>query len=219
MAAVGTLIPVYLCPSVSKVQRTRGPDNRIRLYPPDALGVGIADGGGMACIDYGGIKGPDPTNTLIKDPVTNQQYADNGGVLIEIVDPALEALRVRPGDISDGLSSTFLVGESSGRGATQGPSGAGVPGTTTSGKWHDRGAWAEGANIFYITNPVNYLPAADDGTGLTDGRGLFSEHPGGAQAVLCDGSVHMISELTDLLVLAELSTRAGGETTPAEALK
>src|SRR5260221_4731929 len=65
LPAVGTVVPLYLCPSTRRVQKTRGPDNRIRLSPGDPLGVSQADGGGMACTDYSGIDGP------LKDTLKN----------------------------------------------------------------------------------------------------------------------------------------------------
>ncbi len=39
-----------------------------------------------------------------------------------------------------------------------------------------------------------------------------SLHPGGAQAMMADGSVHFLAETTDTVVLEALSTMAGGET-------
>jgi prepilin-type processing-associated H-X9-DG protein len=39
----------------------------------------------------------------------------------------------------------------------------------------------------------------------------FSRHPNGAQQVMCDGSVHFLSEGTDLDVVIALDSRAGGE--------
>ena len=38
-----------------------------------------------------------------------------------------------------------------------------------------------------------------------------SQHPGGAHAVMADGSVHFLSETTDLVILAKLSAMADGE--------
>jgi prepilin-type processing-associated H-X9-DG protein len=43
-------------------------------------------------------------------------------------------------------------------------------------------------------------------------RGFKSLHPGGAQFVMADGSVHFVSEGMDHLIYRGLSTRAGGET-------
>jgi prepilin-type processing-associated H-X9-DG protein len=41
--------------------------------------------------------------------------------------------------------------------------------------------------------------------------GLFSYHPGGAHAAMCDGSVHLIREGIDPRIIAALVTREGGE--------
>jgi prepilin-type N-terminal cleavage/methylation domain-containing protein len=207
--AVDVAIPLYLCPSTSRIQKTRGPDNRIRLFP-DPEGMTIDNGGGMGCTDYGGIDGP---NTNIKSLANQLYYTNHRGVLLILddSDPNYESHRVKPNEIVDGTSKTILVGESTGRGAT--------PDASNSGKWHDRGAWAEGANIYSIGHVVNYLPPNDNGTGLTDGREIFSDHPGGAQILLCDNSVHFIDEETDVQVVAALSTRDGHEVTPPSAIK
>jgi hypothetical protein len=48
----------------------------------------------------------------------------------------------------------------------------------------------------------------------TCGNGIFaarSEHTGGIQTVLCDGSVRFISDNIDLTLWRSLGTRAGGE--------
>ena len=70
-----------------------------------------------------------------------------------------------------------------------------------------------------ISHQINYLPANDDGTGVTDGREIFSDHQGGAQVVMCDGSTHFLDEETDPGVVAALSTRDGREVNPANAIK
>ena len=208
--AINSVIPIYLCPSTSRIQKTRGPDNRIRLFP-DPEGMTIDNGGGMGCTDYGGIDGP---NTGIKSLANQLYYTSHRGILLIIDDNDdrnIESHRVRVQEIVDGTSKTILVGEATGRGAT--------PDASDSGKWHDRGAWAEGANIFTIGHPVSYLPAIDNGTGLTDGRELFSDHPSGAQVVMCDNSVHFIDEEIDVQVLAALSTRDGHEVVPSGTIK
>jgi prepilin-type N-terminal cleavage/methylation domain-containing protein len=208
--AVNQVIAVYLCPSASRIQKSRGPDNRIRLFP-DPEGMTIDNGGGMGCTDYGGIDGP---NTAIKSLANQLYYPSHRGVLLIIDDNDtvnIESHRVPIREIVDGTSKTILVGESTGRGAT--------PDASNSGKWHDRGAWAEGANIFTIAHPVNYLPGNDDGTGLTDGREIFSDHSGGAQVVMCDNSVHFLDSETDMQVVAALTSRDGRETIPSNVVK
>ncbi len=210
-AAVDQVLPIYLCPSANRIQKSRGDDNKIRLYPPDPQGYTLANGGGMGCGDYGGIDGPD---TSMKSSVTHIYYLAHQGILQIIPDSdnvTLESYRCRIRDIPDGTSKTLLVGEASGRGAT--------PDISTPSKIHDRGAWAEGANIFTIINPINYLTTGDDGTALIDGRELFSDHPSGCHVVMCDNSVHFLTDDTDVNVLTALSSRNGGETIPGNAIQ
>ena len=87
--------------------------------------------------------------------------------------------------ITDGSAHTILVAEDSGRGTTM------------------DGEWADGENIFDAGLPINALQNNE----------IWSDHPGGAQVLFCDGSVHFLTESTDLSVLAALCTRAGGEVT------
>jgi hypothetical protein len=122
----------------------------------------------------------------------------------------LESYRCRIRDIPDGTTKTLLVSEASGRGAT--------PDLQNPSKIHDRGAWAEGANVFTIMHPINYLTAGDDGTALIDGREMFSDHPTGCQVVMCDNSVHFMDENTDLSILCGLASRDGAEPIPANAI-
>lgn len=212
LPAVGTSVSIYVCPSASRIQKTRGPDNHIRMSPGDPLGVGQQDGGGMACTDYSGIDGP--LKDTLKNPTSGLLYTAHRGVLLRIDDSdatSLESHRVRISEIFDGTSKTVLVAESTGRGASPDP--------VDTGKWHDRGAWAEGANLLWIAHQVNYLPANDNGTGVTDGREIFSDHPGGAQVVMCDNSLHFLNEETDPQLVAALTTRDGRESVPPDCVK
>lgn len=210
------LIPSLLCPSVSIVQTTRNPTtNLIRLYPADQQGVTLANGGSMACSDYNGVKGPAYTANTILAP-SKFYYPINDGVLNEIVSPALEAQRITVQQVTDGLSKTFLMGETSGRGAS-------LDSTDT---WHDRGAWAEGAGLMAINEPINYLDAADALTGGTmineyvpGGRQLFSPHAGGANVLMADASVHFVDDATAVTVLEALASRDGGEAIPGNVIR
>lgn len=86
-------------------------------------------------------------------------------------------------DVTDGSSHTLIVAEDSG--------------------WSD-GQWINGRNIFDQAFPINQAPSFEND--------IRSEHPQGANAARCDGSVGFLSENIDLQVLAALCTRAGGET-------
>src|SRR5262249_29573783 len=62
------------------------------------------------------------------------------------------------------------------------------------------GQWINGANIFDQAFPINHAPAWEND--------LRSDHPGGANALFCDGSVRFLRETMDLRTLAALCTRA-----------
>jgi prepilin-type processing-associated H-X9-DG protein len=46
---------------------------------------------------------------------------------------------------------------------------------------------------------------------------VYSFHPGGANFVFADGTVHFLSAGINIRILAALITRAGGEVVPADA--
>jgi prepilin-type N-terminal cleavage/methylation domain-containing protein len=85
--------------------------------------------------------------------------------------------------ISDGASKTLIVAEDS--------------------RFSD-GQWINGRNIFDQAYPINAAPPFEND--------IRSEHTGGAQGVMVDGSVHFFAETMDLKTLAALCTRSGGET-------
>jgi len=96
------------------------------------------------------------------------------------------------GDIVDGLSNTLLVGEHGSRLDHATWIGA-VP-----------GAHRNMARVVSAAERVpNHVP--------NDLADFSSFHPGGANFVLCDGSVQMISDQIDLTVFQALATRAKGD--------
>jgi prepilin-type N-terminal cleavage/methylation domain-containing protein len=209
------VIPLFLCPSTGRLAPFRSEEYR----SGDFITNNSWDPGeGMACMDYGGIDGP---NDNISNPferlpsgIGHANYGKNRGVLLsisaQINDPGLHiSPRISPRRITDGLSQTIIVAELTGRG------------------WNTRdkafrGAWAggslvpTGANTFAVKYPIN-LPEPpinpNDPTAWTYDE-IFSDHPGGAQVVMCDASVHFLVDQIDLTVLLSLCTRDGGETIP-----
>lgn len=71
--------------------------------------------------------------------------------------------------------------------------------------------WASGHNIFDQSAPINARPPVEYGEELT------SQHPGGANTLFADGSVHFLKQTMNPTVLAGLCTRAGGEVLSADA--
>lgn len=119
--------------------------------------------------------------------------------------------RVRFGDITDGLSSTLLVGER--------PPSARLD----LGRWH--GGWGQIQNGFATNTlgmveftygwidgcpPGPYGFAPGQINNQCDAYHFWSLHATGANFLLCDGSVHFIRYSADPLMPA-LATRAGGE--------
>jgi prepilin-type N-terminal cleavage/methylation domain-containing protein/prepilin-type processing-associated H-X9-DG protein len=122
---------------------------------------------------------------------------------------------VRLTDISDGTSSTILFGERNHKDPAW-------PGFATSTGW----AWANySAGQDYLLSaavPINYqIPLGTPLSGnppapafsFQDNRycAYGSNHSGGANFVFCDASVRFLPTGTSLIVLQQISTRAGGE--------
>lgn len=130
--------------------------------------------------------------------------------------------QVRIADVTDGTSSTLLVGERSHRDAEFDRLTPAIdPETYPLAGW---GGWASahsvgvspGDVLLSAAVPINYrVPAGSGGTDLSwiDDRlsAYGSGHPGGANFAFADGSVRFVRETVALPVLQALGTRAGGE--------
>jgi len=197
--AVSMKIGVYNCPSTSFRDKHRTPEDVIE----DVNHNGKWDpGDGMALTDYAGISG---AHTSARNPLTGKYYVANNGVLLGIgplIKPGqvmlLTAPRIRPAQILDGLSHTILVGELTGR------------------AWdYERdlpnGAWAYGTNVMPIEFGINRRDPAGNPMAWTEQNQLYSDHPGGAHVLCCDGSAHFVAEQIDLTTLQSLCSRDGGE--------
>jgi prepilin-type N-terminal cleavage/methylation domain-containing protein/prepilin-type processing-associated H-X9-DG protein len=88
---------------------------------------------------------------------------------------------VKIADISDGTSHTLAIAEDTGRG------------------WLMDGEWINGENIYDVSNAINTQQHNE----------IWSDHPGGAMALWCDGSATLLAETIELAVLRSICTRAG----------
>ncbi len=131
---------------------------------------------------------------------------------------------VRIASITDGTSNTVMIGEDAARPVGYNHSrqiyvqfGAPVDGVInpTSG---GGGAWADPFTYAHLAGST-----ADgirgDGICLvncTSNNEIYSFHPGGANMLFADGSVHFIKESINPLTIVALITRAGGEIISAD---
>lgn len=99
---------------------------------------------------------------------------------------------VRFADIQDGLSSTFLAGERSSR----------IDHSTWVGAVH------QGNERFERFLGIADHPPNSEGIHLDD---FMSQHPGGTNFLMADGSVRLIAETIDLQTYIAQATRAGAE--------
>lgn len=194
----GKPIDLYLCPSMAVP----------RDVPMTGCDEVLAPGSYMISVgtDYNSA-----TNGAFMNP--NAVTTGDPGAIVET------QYRLPLSHISDGTSNTLLIGEINYH-------VRGIPWPICEGteKWGDH-AWAEGywalswGHIEYklfdklgfrsfnnIDRPVN---------GNASLRVFRSDHPGGAQFVYLDGSVHFVPTEIDYQVLKALVTRAGEEIVPS----
>jgi hypothetical protein len=199
LPATTQIIPIYLCPSTSDFEEHRTPDGHL-------TNLDGVPGEGLGCIDYLGISGPDKD---AKHPTTKQPYGRQRGVLIGTKGLPLEAELIEPppitsAKIEDGLSHTMCITECTGRGVSMEDDEIDAL----------HGAGASGNNVTHIDDGVNdkKTPKA-----WYEER-IHADHPAGANIVMCDASVHFLSDDTDKAVLRWISTRDGQEDLPGDFL-
>ena len=187
-AVVGQTIPTYLCPTAPI--RRQVPISGCDFTP----GVSVARAAGTYGASAGSNDswGPDATATPAVPP--NNGMINNG---------KSGAIRFR--DVTDGLSNTFTIGESSWSFRdykfTSGP----CAGQERWGFTH----WASPyPSATHHSTIGGFNPKIYASTSLSSFR---SEHVGGAHFVYGDGAVRFVSENVDKALYDAMATRAGGE--------
>lgn len=206
-------IPGYLCPSDTPPTSSSGMIN----YGPS---MGSQNLGGCAQYDFGafGANGSDAYG-IGPFPTGIARLENLSGVF------ALFGAAARIRDITDGTSNTIAFGEirpkcnyylSTADGVVN-DYGNGVP------QLVNAFGWAHTAAMYFNTTvPMNFQTCPGEGLGVATGGSCFasdnfttafgfkSRHVGGAQFVLCDGSVRFISENIDYLTYQKLGDRRDG---------
>ncbi len=123
-------------------------------------------------------------------------------------------------DCLDGTTNTIIVGEQSGRvgtGVISANYHGGWAGFTTGGlpsTWSSGSPWGAGTTtIRYPINSDTTICASGSGCDNTYDANtvLNSEHPGGTQVLLTDGSVRFLSETIDMDTYRQLGARNDGQ--------
>jgi prepilin-type N-terminal cleavage/methylation domain-containing protein len=190
-AVTGQRIEVYLCPTASIRRQVPGCDQD-QGRAPGTYAVNIGS------LDY------NPYWSFYGSPRPNL----NGPIVYTDSVAGKTAMR----DVIDGTSNTLLVGET----AYNLPDYLFSASADCAGQ--SRYSFTYWANPYpgstACTTRYAYNPHDIGGDGVFDPnwtRSFRSDHVGGAQFVLTDGSVHFVSENIDASLLDALATRNGGE--------
>lgn len=186
------VLQVYLCPSSPESENVYS-----FTLPGAAAGLPFDLPWRAARSDYTALSG---VTGAFKNPYVVPVVGDlkpQEGML-------LDNLTRRMGDVTDGTTNTILVGELAGRNSIY------RDGKLVSGSGNSGGGWGD------ILNGEHWLTGSlYDGTGTsgpcvincTNERsrgGAYSFHTGGAQILLCDGSVRFISENMRNITFAQM---------------
>lgn len=198
---VQATVPVYICPS----DTLNGP-------------FGVCDGSGNTVAQAA----PSSYAACVGGDETGATDARGAGVFYR-------NSPTRMADISDGTSSTILVGERAWSNANGIWAGAMSGGTLMRGQQNPcqpviPGAWYPAATLILAHAHLNNaLVDANGGAGMDD---FSSRHPGGSNFVFADGSVHFIrsvpgdnpdgSYAPDGVIFQRLGTRAMKEVVPGD---
>jgi prepilin-type N-terminal cleavage/methylation domain-containing protein/prepilin-type processing-associated H-X9-DG protein len=184
--------------------------NEAFTCPSVDLGEGDAEGGKFSC--YSGVTGSGQFDRVTLSNVwCGDMYTD--GMLF-----AGRGIPMK--QVTDGLSNTFVVGEQAELFWDW------MKGASKSGKTYPPKELflSSVSNMHY---GINVYPSPTDGyykgdenapsgavkNMLQNNIPFGSEHPGGAQFSLADGSVQLYTDSTDIVILRAFSTRAGDDST------
>jgi prepilin-type N-terminal cleavage/methylation domain-containing protein/prepilin-type processing-associated H-X9-DG protein len=181
---VATQLPILQCPSSVETDRfvTTG---------------AFSYGGKGACTDYAPIA---EVSSFLAQRNLIQAVGNYEG--------AMPKNRIVPvARITDGTANTILIAEDAGR-DTRWQAGHRVEDIPSFG-----GPWAS------VLNPISLWGSSEDGAtpfgpcaiNCTNWQAAYSFHPGGANILFADGSVHFLKSSIDIRVFARLATRGGGE--------
>ena len=185
-----TMIGTYLCPSADHVYGLQKAPHSLPLADPAMQ---------FAVIDYNGMNGAAQLFAVRASP---SQLQDHGGFA--------ERRQLRLANFTDGASQTIAVVETVKFGR----------GVWIHGRPHYNQAACAINSLDRFNAPGSLCPDGSNlpitnrgpGKGVAGTWGISSSHPGGANALFVDGSVHFLTNSLSAETLTALITRDGGET-------
>ena len=228
------MINSYLCPTNGLREEPRDSEGYacsdyavvpyVEVSPANATVTGIPAGRYPSALTadaygvtyYKTYSGADPSVSASKtfQLKTSSELAALGGL-----DPFVGGSKIS--QITDGTSNSILIYEDVGRSeamdGTGGPPNNYLDPFDNKGRRHWR--WAEPDNSSGVSKTINNNGTPKDGPPTCPwtahdcgpNNEMFSFHPGGANALLADGSVRFLSENISLRLVYSLCTREGGE--------
>ena len=203
-----TIVSVFLCPSDgARMQDTFTVVDQTTSNT--ALGTPICD---VAVSNYAGSVGSGDPSSLFGFNTTDPAPGRDSGNGLFFRNHA-----VKIAEITDGTSQTFAVGERSQNLSkatwTGAVTNAAVPMTQLQAQ---AGLDPEGSGALIISH-TGEGHGPNSPSGLAHADQWWSLHPGGANFLFADGSVHFIKEQVGFGIYRSLATRRGGEIVSADA--
>ncbi|NLY01621.1 MAG: DUF1559 domain-containing protein [Rhodopirellula sp.] len=224
MAVINTKLDAFICPSAP------GSD---RYYTANVPAGAISTGMPPFNISWSAAPSDYCVSSGVRSTFRTLAYAgkpaptDAGGsIRVYANAPPLytDTNTSRLSDILDGTSNTILLGERVGgnaiylKGGRPATDADLTPYTVAIAIGVNGGGWGDFLNGEHWHSGALYdgrygTSGGPCGINCNNGRGLsyYSFHPGGAQFLMCDGSVQFLSETIAQYALAARITRAGGE--------
>ena len=202
---VGTQLNMMICPSAPNGYRTAAyTDALTQFFYGANWSVTLA--GGDYAVDDGVASGWMDANN-----VPHPAGVDTRGLLHGNVAPTIAS-------VTDGTSNTIMVSEDAGRpqfwlngrlipdGTSTASLGIGESGTTIYTNEGSGWGWADYNSEFYTDGD-----GSRQHTNWSSNNEVYAFHPGGANHVFADGSVHFVKQSTAPAVFVWLISPAGGE--------
>ena len=185
-------VPTYLCPA--------SPRDRMATAPPhSSYGPDLVRGEAPYTTHYYGVMGPKGTNPAAGAPYRTDALGGHGGYAVQGVFHWSDPPRVD--QVADGASNTLMVGELSWTNEATG---------TRYRSWL-RGRQAN--NDHDVTGAKNVVNAINTpGVVTFNDLAMGSQHPGGANFCLGDGSVRLVRDRVPLATYRAMASTNGGET-------